>query len=50
LHTAGAADAETGCWQAFNQRVKALKRDVLALYYAGEAAAMILQEVPRGQL
>lgn len=29
-----AADAETGCWQAFNARVKALKRGVLALYYA----------------
>uniref|UniRef100_A0A383VAP8 DUF1232 domain-containing protein n=1 Tax=Tetradesmus obliquus TaxID=3088 RepID=A0A383VAP8_TETOB len=36
-----AADAETGCWQAFNARVKALKRDVLALYYAGEAAAAL---------
>jgi hypothetical protein len=34
---AAAAEAEAGCWQAFNQRVKALKRDVLALYYAGEA-------------
>jgi hypothetical protein len=35
LPAAAAAEAVGGCWQAFNQRVKALKRDVLALYYAG---------------
>jgi hypothetical protein len=40
LPSAAAAEADGGCWQAFNQRVKALKRDVLALYYAGGAGLL----------